>query len=48
MVTCDGRPAAVILSPDDLESLEGTVAVLADHDVVRQLPTTLAWDACVG
>lgn len=37
VVTRNGRPAAVILSPDDLESLEETLAVLADHDLVRQL-----------
>ncbi len=37
MVTRNGRPAAVILSPDDLESLEETLAVLADQDLVRQL-----------
>jgi prevent-host-death family protein len=37
VVTRNGRPAAVILSPDDLESLEETVAVLADQDLVRQL-----------
>ncbi|PZS39200.1 MAG: prevent-host-death protein [Pseudonocardiales bacterium] len=37
VVTRNGRPAAVILSPDDLESLEETLAVLADQDLVRQL-----------
>lgn len=37
VVTRNGRPAAVILSPDDLESLEETLAVLADHDLIRQL-----------
>lgn len=37
VVTRNGRPAPVILSPDDLESLEETLAVLADQDLVRQL-----------
>lgn len=37
VVTRNGRPAAVILSPDDLEALEETLAVLADQDLVRQL-----------
>ncbi len=30
VLTRNGRPAAVILSPDDLESLEETVAILSD------------------
>jgi len=37
VVTRNGRPAAVILSPDDLEALEETLAVLADQDLVHQL-----------
>lgn len=36
-VTVHGRPSAILLSPDDLEALEETVAVLADSDAVRQL-----------
>ena len=35
LVTRNGRPAAVLISPEDLESLEETLAVLADHEVVR-------------
>lgn len=42
VVTRNGRPAAVILSPDDLESLEETVAVLADQDLMRQLVASRA------
>jgi hypothetical protein len=34
-----GRPAAVILPLDDLESPGGTLAVLADHDVVPSFAT---------
>jgi antitoxin YefM len=30
VVTRQGRPAAVLVSPDDLESLEETLAVLSD------------------
>ena len=30
VVTRNGRPAAVLVSPDDLESLEETLAVLSD------------------
>lgn len=35
LVTRNGRPAAVLISPEDLESLEETLAVLADSEVVR-------------
>lgn len=36
-VTVHGRPFAVLLSPDDLDSLEETLAVLADSDAMAQL-----------
>lgn len=36
-VTVDGRPAAVILSVDDLESMEETLAVLSDPQAMREL-----------
>ncbi|WP_396939570.1 type II toxin-antitoxin system Phd/YefM family antitoxin [Mycolicibacterium sp.] len=36
-VTVHGRPAAVILAVDDLESLEETIAVLSDSAAVRAL-----------
>lgn len=36
-VTVHGRPSAVLLSPDDLESLEETIAILSDRDAVLQL-----------
>ena len=29
-ITRNGRPAAILLSPDDLESLEETLAILSD------------------
>jgi antitoxin YefM len=37
VVTRKGRPAAVLLSPDDLESLEETLAVLSDPALMRQI-----------
>lgn len=37
VVTRNGVPAAVMLSPEDLESLEETLAVLADSDAVAEL-----------
>jgi len=36
-VTVHGRPSAVLLSVEDLESLEETIAVLADSDAVTAL-----------
>jgi antitoxin YefM len=39
-VTVHGRPSAVLLSPDDLESLEETIAILSDEAAVRQLVTS--------
>jgi antitoxin YefM len=36
-VTVHGRPSAVLVSVDDLESLEETIAILSDGDVVAAL-----------
>src|SRR5664280_89045 len=36
-LTRNGRPAAVLISPDDLESLEETLSVLSDPALMRQL-----------
>jgi antitoxin YefM len=37
VITKHGRPAAVLLSIEDLESLEETVAVLSDPDLMADL-----------
>ena len=37
VVTRNGRPAAVLMSADDLASLEETLAVLSDTETVRAL-----------
>ncbi|MGH8932722.1 MAG: type II toxin-antitoxin system Phd/YefM family antitoxin [Egibacteraceae bacterium] len=37
VVTRRGREAAVILSPEDLRSLEETIAVLSDAAIMRRL-----------
>lgn len=37
VITRNGRPAAVLISPDDLESLEETLALLSDHEAIRDL-----------
>ena len=37
VVTRNGRPAAVLISPEDLESLEETLAVLSDPETLGGL-----------
>lgn len=37
VVTRNGRPAAVLVSPDDLASLEETLELLGDQDAVKEL-----------
>jgi antitoxin YefM len=37
VLTRNGRPAAVIMSPDDLEALEETLEILSDPDAVTQI-----------
>ncbi|HUF33200.1 MAG TPA: type II toxin-antitoxin system Phd/YefM family antitoxin [Acidimicrobiales bacterium] len=37
VLTRHGRPAAVILSPDDLESLEETLDLLSDPEAMREI-----------
>jgi prevent-host-death family protein len=37
VVTRNGRPAAVLVSPVDLESLEETLAVLSNPELMRQI-----------
>ncbi|MGI9155678.1 MAG: type II toxin-antitoxin system Phd/YefM family antitoxin [Marmoricola sp.] len=41
VITKHGRPAAVVLSLDDLESLEETVDVLSSPTLVRQIRESL-------
>jgi antitoxin YefM len=36
-VTRKGRPVVVLVSPDDLESLEATLEVLMNPDLMRQI-----------
>ena len=37
VLTRNGRPAAVILSPDDLEALEETLEILSNPAAVREI-----------
>ncbi len=41
-VTVHGRPSAVLVSPDDLEALEETIAILSDTDTLRQVAASEA------
>ena len=41
-VTVHGRPSAVLLSVEDLESMEETLAVLADTDAVGRMAASEA------
>lgn len=36
-ITRNGRPAAVLISPDDLESLEETLSIMADPEAMAEL-----------
>jgi antitoxin YefM len=36
-VTVHGRPAAVLIAPEDLDALEETLAVLSDPEAMRRL-----------
>jgi antitoxin YefM len=40
VVTRNGKPAAVLISADDLESLEETLAVMSDRSIAAQLRET--------
>jgi prevent-host-death family protein len=37
VVTRNGRPAAILMSPDDLASLEETLELLGDSEAIRDL-----------
>ena len=42
VVTRNGRPAVVLISPDDLESLEETLAILSDKRLLAKVRKGLA------
>ena len=42
LVTRNGRPSFVLVSPDDLESLEETLDILRDPDLVASLAESRA------
>lgn len=41
VITKHGRPAAIVLSIEDLESLEETVDVLSSPDLIKQIRESL-------
>lgn len=41
VITKHGRPAAIVLSVEDLESLEETVDVLSSPDLIKQIHQSL-------
>ena len=40
MVTRNGRPSFVLVSPDDLDALEETLEILRDPDLVASIDTS--------
>lgn len=45
IVTRNGKPAAILISPEDLESLEETLAVLSDPAAMSQIEEARAGHA---
>jgi antitoxin YefM len=37
LITRNGKPAAVLISPDDLEGLEETLDILSDKETMKRL-----------
>ena len=42
VITRNGRPAAVLVSPDEYDSWKETLAIRADRDLMREIGTGLA------
>ncbi len=42
VITRNGRPAAVLVSPDEFESWQETLAIRADRDLMREIKAGLA------
>jgi antitoxin YefM len=47
LVTRNGLPAAVLISPDDLESLEETIEILRDRELMKSIRISRA-EAAAG
>ena len=42
VITRNGRPAAVLVSPDEYDSWKETLAIRVDRDLMREIKTGLA------
>lgn len=42
IITRNGRPAAVLVSPDEYESWKETIAILSDKQLMREIRSGLA------
>ncbi len=42
IITRNGRPAAVLVSPDEYDSWKETLAIRADRDLMREIKSGLA------
>lgn len=42
VITKNGRPTAVLISADDLESLEETLDIMADHEALEAIREALS------
>jgi len=42
VITRNGRPAAVLVSPDEFESWQETLAIRADRELMREIKAGLA------
>lgn len=41
VITRNGRPAAVLISPDELESMRETIEIKADRDLMKEIQAGL-------
>ncbi|MBW2603596.1 MAG: type II toxin-antitoxin system Phd/YefM family antitoxin [Deltaproteobacteria bacterium] len=41
LITKNGRPAAVLVSPDEFESLRETLAIRSDNDLMQEIKSGL-------
>ena len=42
IITKNGKPAAILISPDEFESLKETLAVRSDQDLMKEIKSGLA------
>jgi antitoxin YefM len=42
VITKNGRPAAILISPDEFDSLKETLAVRGDNDLMKEIKSGIA------